>query len=80
MHQSWNTTDGLPQNSVTSVLQRRKGYLWLGTPEGLASFGGVSFTLYDSRNSREISTTRSWRWWKTRTKPCGQGLRTPTDR
>ena len=35
---TWDTGDGLPQNSVTSILQTRDGYLWLGAPiqkEGL---------------------------------------------
>ncbi|MBA3322442.1 MAG: hypothetical protein H0T45_13495, partial [Pyrinomonadaceae bacterium] len=33
---SWTTDDGLPQNSVFTILQTRDGYLWMGTYEGLA--------------------------------------------
>jgi ligand-binding sensor domain-containing protein len=34
---------GLPQNTVTTVLQTHEGYLWLGTYNGLARFDGVRF-------------------------------------
>ena len=33
----WTTEDGLPQNSVTAIVQTRDGYLWLGTFGGLAA-------------------------------------------
>ena len=33
----------MPHNSVTSVLQARDGYLWVGTLGGLARFDGVRF-------------------------------------
>lgn len=55
IHQRWNIEHGLPQNTVTSILQTRDGYVWLGTQEGLARFDGVRFTLYNSRNTEEIS-------------------------
>jgi ligand-binding sensor domain-containing protein len=47
----WRMRDGLPQNSVLSVLQTRDGYLWLATHEGLVRFDGVSFKVYDTSNS-----------------------------
>lgn len=40
----WKARDGLPLNSVRAFLQRRDGYLWLGTQEGLARFNGLRFT------------------------------------
>lgn len=43
---SWQTEAGLPLNSVTCVLQTRDGYLWIGTPNGLARFDGVRFTTF----------------------------------
>jgi ligand-binding sensor domain-containing protein/signal transduction histidine kinase len=39
----WNREQGLPDNSVTAVLQTRDGYLWIGTLGGLARFDGVRF-------------------------------------
>src|SRR4051812_3820169 len=28
---AWGTDDGLPQNTVTTIIQTRDGYLWAGT-------------------------------------------------
>jgi ligand-binding sensor domain-containing protein/signal transduction histidine kinase len=41
--QVWTKQQGLPDNSVTAVLQSRNGYLWIGTSGGLARFDGVRF-------------------------------------
>jgi len=42
----WTTEDGLPKNTVISLLQTHDGYLWVGTREGLARFDGVRFTVF----------------------------------
>ncbi|MGH9581647.1 MAG: ligand-binding sensor domain-containing protein, partial [Bryobacteraceae bacterium] len=47
LHRSWQTAQGLPQNSVLAIAQTPDGYLWLGTEEGLARFDGVHFTVFD---------------------------------
>lgn len=47
----WTTDDGLPQNSVNTILQTRDGYLWLGTQEGLARFDGHVFRVFTRHNS-----------------------------
>jgi ligand-binding sensor domain-containing protein len=41
---TWTRADGLPDSSVTVILQSRDGYLWIGTGAGLARFDGVKFT------------------------------------
>ena len=43
---SWQTKDGMPQNSVQALAQSAEGYLWVGTRGGLARFDGVRFTTY----------------------------------
>jgi len=51
---TWTTSEGLPNNSVTAVLQTSDGYLWVGTQSGLVKFDGASFKpvgLYGSTNS-----------------------------
>jgi signal transduction histidine kinase/ligand-binding sensor domain-containing protein/DNA-binding NarL/FixJ family response regulator len=47
----YTTRDGLPMNSVKKVFQDSRGYIWVGTQEGLVRFDGARFKLYDkSRN------------------------------
>lgn len=48
--QSWQTDGGLPQNTVSAILQTSDGYLWLGTDGGLARFDGHRFAVFDSQN------------------------------
>lgn len=50
-HQAWLTENGLPQNTVQSIIQTRDGYLWIGTQEGLARFDGLNFTIFDKENT-----------------------------
>jgi len=56
--ESWTTDNGLPQNSVRSIIQTRDGYLWLTTFDGLVRFDGVRFTVFDKSNTKGLSTNR----------------------
>ncbi len=38
--------DGLPSNSIFSLLQDTQGYLWIGTEDGLARFDGYEFKTF----------------------------------
>ncbi len=40
---SWDSQDGLAQNSVVAIKQSADGYLWVGTRGGLSRFDGVRF-------------------------------------
>jgi len=46
----WETDDGLPDNSVEGVTQMPDGYLWVGTPTGLARFDGLRFESFSLTN------------------------------
>ncbi len=48
--QTWMMENGLPQNTVTALIQTRNGFVWLGTEAGLVRFDGVGFETFD-RNS-----------------------------
>ncbi|MGV3772390.1 MAG: sensor histidine kinase [Verrucomicrobiales bacterium] len=50
----WRTEDGLPQNSVTSIVQTEDGYIWCGTRNGLVRFDGIRFTVFNRLNSPEL--------------------------
>lgn len=56
--ESWTADDGLPQNSVYSIIQTRDGYLWLTTFDGLVRFDGVRFTVFDKSNTKGLRTNR----------------------
>src|SRR3954462_15698981 len=60
---SWQTDQGLPQNSVISIAQTRDGYLWLATFNGLVRFDGVRFTVFNSHNTPALDSSRVVRVW-----------------
>src|SRR5918911_4901270 len=55
---AWNTDNGLPQNSVLSILQTQDGYLWLTTSDGLVRYDGVRFTVFNKGNTKGIKSNR----------------------
>ncbi len=48
---TWTRADGLPQSTISAILQTHDGYLWFGTEEGLVRFDGVRFTVFNSLNT-----------------------------
>ncbi|HJZ81514.1 MAG TPA: two-component regulator propeller domain-containing protein [Pyrinomonadaceae bacterium] len=55
---NWTTDEGLPQNTVSAILQTRDGYLWLTTAAGLVRFDGQRFTVFDKSNTKGLNTVR----------------------
>jgi signal transduction histidine kinase/ligand-binding sensor domain-containing protein len=51
---SWDTEDGLPENSATAMVQDRAGYLWLGTFGGLVRSEGSKLERFDSSNLPQL--------------------------
>jgi len=49
--QRWDTSSGLPHNTVRAIAQTPDGYLWLGTENGLARFDGVRFETFGRENT-----------------------------
>lgn len=41
-----NSDNGLPDNNVRHIVQDAKGFIWMGTPNGLYRFDGYFFTTY----------------------------------
>lgn len=54
----WQTDEGLPQSTVTSIVQTPDGYLWLGTQNGLVRFDGVKFQVFNEDNTPAIKNSR----------------------
>lgn len=44
--QNLTVEDGLPLDLVTSIVQDRRGFIWVGTTGGLARYDGRSFKVY----------------------------------
>ena len=55
--QVWLTENGLPQNTVHSIVQAQDGYVWIATEEGLARFDGIRFTVFDKQNTPELKSS-----------------------
>ena len=49
----WDTEDGLPSRTVTSLAQTSDGYLWVGTYNGFARCEGAPFVTLDPVNTPE---------------------------
>jgi len=54
--------DGLPENSITCILQDHLGFLWLGTQNGLVKYDGYTMTVYrsDPDDTSSISGNGIW--------------------
>ncbi|HEY3138362.1 MAG TPA: two-component regulator propeller domain-containing protein [Blastocatellia bacterium] len=61
-----NTDDGLPQNSVYSILQTREGYLWLTTLDGLVRYDGAHFKIFSKATEKGINSNRFTRLFEDR--------------
>jgi signal transduction histidine kinase/ligand-binding sensor domain-containing protein len=53
--QRFGLEEGLPQSSVNCITQDKKGFLWVGTQDGLARFDGRDFRVFGKEEG--ISTT-----------------------
>ncbi len=45
-YQHITTENGLSNNFVTTIIQDTKGFIWIGTQEGLNKYDGYSFKIY----------------------------------
>ncbi len=65
---SWQSRDGLPQNTVYDIIQTKDGYIWVATQDGLARFDGISFTVFDTPNAEIFKTSWIWSLYEDRSK------------
>ena len=47
VHRNYTTTDGLPGMTITDIMQDKKGYIYIGTYDGLVRFDGVEFVNFN---------------------------------
>ncbi|MGJ8732983.1 MAG: ligand-binding sensor domain-containing protein, partial [Cellulophaga sp.] len=55
--QKLTISEGLAHNGVTSVLEDSRGFLWLGTYEGLNKYNGYEFKVYKNTLDQNILTS-----------------------
>lgn len=51
----YTITEGLSQNTVICIMQDRKGFIWIGTEDGLNRFDGYEFINYKQENGHPKS-------------------------
>ena len=56
--ETWTTDNGMPHNTVTALLQTRKGYIWAATYNGIAQFDGDRFKVFDASNTQGLNDSR----------------------
>ena len=56
----YNIEDGLSQSSITSIVQDRKGFIWIGTFDGLNRFDGTTFDVFRHNPSDPHSIRSNW--------------------
>jgi ligand-binding sensor domain-containing protein/signal transduction histidine kinase len=54
----WTGDNGLPDSSVTAIVQTPDGYLWVGTYNGLVRFDGARFVTFDPLNTPALKHAR----------------------
>lgn len=52
IEKSLTINDGLSQNSALAIIQDRKGFIWIGTKDGLNRFDGINFKIYRCRQDK----------------------------
>lgn len=55
----YSSDEGLSQNSVMSILEDRKGYMWFATWDGINKFDGYTFKTYKSSEKNSVSLTNN---------------------
>lgn len=54
VNQIWTAAEGLPGNTVTDLLQKSDGYIYIGTYDGLVKFDGVKFTVLNKNTVKDF--------------------------
>ena len=52
----WSSKQGLPQDTVYSVLQDKNGYLWIGTDGGIVKYNGRQFRVFNTSNTPNLNS------------------------
>ncbi len=56
--ENWHVQNGLPDGEITAIQETPDGYLWVGTPKGLARFDGDRFKVFKAGQGSALSDSR----------------------
>jgi signal transduction histidine kinase/ligand-binding sensor domain-containing protein len=56
----YSISDGLSQSVITCIFQDSRGYIWLGTQNGLNKFNGYSFEIYTYKPDDSTTISNNW--------------------
>jgi len=56
----YTVDNGLSQSSVNCIYQDKKGFIWIGTQDGLNMFDGYSFTVYQHNPLDTNTISSNW--------------------
>lgn len=54
----WDVRTGLPQNTVSAMVEDGDGFLWLATFGGIVRFDGLAFTVFDPAGTPDLPSDR----------------------
>ena len=57
---NYTIADGLPSKSTTATLQDKKGFIWVGTENGLCRFDGFNFKVFSKKIGDSTSITNNY--------------------
>lgn len=66
---NYNINDGLPDNCISSIYRDSLGFLWIGTPAGLAHYDGKNFKIFSlldglaGNNINDITESENGTMW-----------------
>lgn len=56
----FSASAGLSQQTITSIFQDSRGYMWFGTQEGLNKYDGIKFTVYQPKYNDPHAMSSGW--------------------
>lgn len=57
---NYTIANGLPSKSTTATIQDKRGFIWVGTENGLCRFDGFSFKVFSKKTGDSSSITNNY--------------------
>ena len=57
---TYSTNDGLPSKNTTATLKDKRGFIWVGTENGLCRFDGYTFKVFSNKTADSSSISNNF--------------------